>query len=250
MLQEEVTQLVSEINRSAESVKFNGLKLMTGYLDWNEWQENVALQNVEDCGLIGTANYGFYNVDLNVEAKAQVQTSAVKTGTFVTNQALTTDTNTIANTTVATAKYSYTSSAWQADFSASNIEIMNSITANGTTLTEGTDYTYTDGTSGADEGAGKINLIANANTTKTINNEAATLNATSDNNVIKVTNVITNWNIGDTLTVTDALVDSTTTGTQSASTGGITYSFDTETSGGAVTGTGNFEYADSKRKSK
>ncbi|HPN32713.1 MAG TPA: hypothetical protein PKY81_17305, partial [bacterium] len=237
LLNEEAAQLVDEINRAAKTTTFNNLKLLTGYIDWTEWQTDSALRNVDDIGLVGPATYGIYNVSLDQEALAQKQTSDVKTGDFIENEDLISNSDTIASP-AASGKYVYSGGNWTADFAASNIEILQSVTADGLELDEGIDYTYTDGQNGADETNGVIKISVNANTSQTINNESA---GDGGANKLTVQNVITNWAFGDTLTVDDALVAQATTGEadQNYANGYLTYSLDTETYNNR-TGAGEF----------
>ncbi|MBP7653047.1 hypothetical protein KA977_06475, partial [Candidatus Dependentiae bacterium] len=229
LLNEEAAQLVDEIDRAAETVTFNNLELLTGYIDWTEWQSNDALRNVTDVGLIGPTTYGIYNVQLDQEALAEKQTSDVMTGEFKEDEILIQDSDNIAVPTVASGKYVYdsTSGNWTADFSATNVEIMQSVTSDGLELEEGVDYTYTNGQNEADESNGIIELNVNANTTQTITAESA---ASAGADKISVQNVITNWNVGNTLTVDDALVGLATTGQadQNQANGYLSYTLDTE----------------------
>lgn len=227
MIQTEISQISDEINRIGNSVTYNGLSLLTGYIEWYERQIDTSKTTVLDVGIVGSPEYGIYKVKLDTAAKAQEQTSAVKTGSFKENEALSTASDTITNPTVAGGKYTYSGGNWIADFAGTNIELMNSMTADGTSLTEGVDYTYTNGVNGADEANNKVNIKLTGNTTQTITNENAA--STGINNQIKVTDVITNWNIGDTKTINDALVGAATTGVQNVSNAGISYTLDQET---------------------
>ena len=71
MLNDEAQELISEINRAAASVQFNTKELLTGKIDWKDWQTDIPLKNVEDVGLIDTAVFGIYEVTLDVVVVAQ-----------------------------------------------------------------------------------------------------------------------------------------------------------------------------------
>jgi flagellin len=159
LLNEEVTQLRDEIQRTAETVNFNGLELLTGYINWQELEIDPTKTNVCDAGLVGNADFGIYDVHLDISAVEQQQTSGIKTGTFVENEGLNSGTDTMANATVAAGKYVYSGGNWLTDFSSINIEMMHKLTADGTNLKEGTDFTYTNSSNGVNESTGILNLI-------------------------------------------------------------------------------------------
>ncbi len=170
MLNDEAQELISEINRAAASVQFNTKELLTGKIDWKDWQTDIPLKNVEDVGLIDTAVFGIYEVTLDVVAVAQQQTSDAKISSHKRNTFTTAfggDANAnIVNKTSATAGGEITASG-VIDFNfGETVEQLNYLknTQTDQFLTEGVDYTYNETT----------NDVQLLNTAKTVYSYTAT----------------------------------------------------------------------------
>ncbi|HOK41925.1 MAG TPA: flagellin [bacterium] len=65
LIQTEIDNLTAEINRIANSVSFNGVPLLNGYIEWYERENDSNKVIVYDVGIIGTPEYGIYKVRLD-----------------------------------------------------------------------------------------------------------------------------------------------------------------------------------------
>lgn len=81
-IQLEIDQINEEIDRMAETVEFNTIKLLETKDKWHDYQINPNTRAVKDIGFVGLASCGIYNVEINEVARKEIQKTSARQANY------------------------------------------------------------------------------------------------------------------------------------------------------------------------